>query len=453
MQRRAFSGEGVCTKGSVLNNNSKTDLALKWFGLRLVSPAANKEYGVWRVGTAIPFIRIGLIASILSWVSMPISLYFASPELVDQVLPVTFLLVLPIIFINLAATFIQKARFAVFPLTVITVAVGGSLLIWLMHDVFVYPGANTPYVTAAALTSTFFAFTIYRLPLRLALLAITPVIGTTLFFTLGDFNLQQINSLELGAALNYTFIGLFSGMLICTILDSVTLRNYIHLRTIGTQQNLIRRYIPHTVAEKILGGEEASINVPKRQLVTVLFSDIVRFTNMADRLDPEVVTRVISEYMTAMTDIVEAHQGTVNEFIGDGIMAMFGAPQALDAAEQARMAILSAQAMQEQLPQLNNQWRKLGLDEDLIIRIGIKTGDASVGSFGSGGRLTYTAIGHQVNIAARIQSHCEPGSILISDATYQLVDDVIDCEAKGEVECKGVHFPVKVYAPAVTFET
>jgi class 3 adenylate cyclase len=72
---------------------------------------------------------------------------------------------------------------------------------------------------------------------------------------------------------------------------------------------------------------------------------------------------------------------------------------------------------------------------------------SSVGSYGSEGRMTYTAIGLQTNIAGRIQSKCEPGSILMSDATYQLIDDVIDCVPKGEIECKGVHYPVKVYAP------
>ena len=83
----------------------------------------------------------------------------------------------------------------------------------------------------------------------------------------------------------------------------------------------------------------------------------------------------------------------------------------------------------------------------LEIRIGINTGMVSVGSYGSDGRMTYTAIGLQTNIASRIESAARPGEILISEASWQLVNDTVACEPRGEVECKGVHFPVKVYAP------
>ena len=213
-------------------------------------------------------------------------------------------------------------------------------------------------------------------------------------------------------------------------------------------RNLIRRYVPAAVADNIISGNESDVAEPQRRRITVLFSDIVGFTDLADRLDAESLTQIINEYMAAMADIVDAHQGTVNEFIGDGVMALFGAPVALPPEVQAKQAIAAAQAMQARMPDMYQSWRKLGLEEELKIRIGINTGVLSVGSFGSEGRVTYTAIGLQTNIAARIQSHCPPGGILISNATYQLVDDVIDCEPRGEVECKGVHYPVKVYAPS-----
>src|SRR5690606_9295914 len=85
--------------------------------------------------------------------------------------------------------------------------------------------------------------------------------------------------------------------------------------------------------------------------------------------------------------------------------------------------------------------------DPLAMRIGINTGVLSVGSFGSEGRVTYTAIGLQANVAARIQTHCEPGGILLSDPSWHLVKDVVECEPRGEVECKGVHYPVRVHAP------
>lgn len=116
-------------------------------------------------------------------------------------------------------------------------------------------------------------------------------------------------------------------------------------------------------------------------------------------------------------------------------------------------AIRAAQAMQNSMPALNDGWRKLGLGSQLQIRIGINTGMLSVGSYGSQGRMTYTAIGLQTNIASRIESAAEPGSILIADPTWQLVRDDINCISKGEVQCKGVHFPVKVYQPSSPSKT
>jgi len=83
------------------------------------------------------------------------------------------------------------------------------------------------------------------------------------------------------------------------------------------------------------------------------------------------------------------------------------------------------------------------------MRIGINIGVLSVGSFGSAGRVTYTAIGLQTNVAARMQSHCEPGGILLSDSSWHLVKDRITCEPRGEVVCKGVHYPVRIHAPKI----
>ena len=212
-------------------------------------------------------------------------------------------------------------------------------------------------------------------------------------------------------------------------------------------QAIIRRYLPPAVADQIIAGNETAIAEPRRQRLTIMFADIVGFTNVADRVEPEVMTEVLNTYLSNMVDIIEQHGGTLNEFAGDGLMALWGAPNSLAPEDQARQAINAAQAMQAQMPVLNEQWRKLGLGTELKARIGINTGMVSVGSYGSQGRMTYTAIGLQTNIASRIESKAEPGETLISDASYQLIRDEINCEPKGEVECKGVHYPVKVYQP------
>jgi len=210
-------------------------------------------------------------------------------------------------------------------------------------------------------------------------------------------------------------------------------------------RDLIRRYVPPTVANRIIAGEEAEIDTPQRRRLTVFFSDIVGFTEIADRVEPEVITQVINEYLSAMSRIVDANVGTLNEFSGDGIMALFGAPETMEPREQVRRAVDTALAMQRDMARLNEAWREFGLGEKLQVRMAINTGMLSVGSFGSQGRMTYTAIGLQTNVTARIQAQCQPCEILLSDASWQLIRDEIQCTPKGEIEVKGVHFPIKVY--------
>lgn len=209
---------------------------------------------------------------------------------------------------------------------------------------------------------------------------------------------------------------------------------------------LVQRYLPPAVAKQIIAGNEHAVSTPVRRRLTVLFADIVGFTEIADRAEPEVITDVLSDYMSHMAEIIQQYNGTLNEFAGDGLMALFGAPERMPPEDQATCAVLAAQAMQQAMPELNARWRRWGLGKELQIRIGINTGVASVGSYGSQGRMTYTAIGLQTNIAARIQSQAAPGESLLSDATYQLIREKFAVDARGDIACKGVHFPVSVFA-------
>jgi class 3 adenylate cyclase len=101
--------------------------------------------------------------------------------------------------------------------------------------------------------------------------------------------------------------------------------------------------------------------------------------------------------------------------------------------------------MQRQMQALNERWDKLGIGRPLMIRIGINTGTVSVGSFGSKGRMTYTAMGLETNITSRIEKEAEPGRILISHSSYRLLGGAVRCEPRGQIECRGVHYPVSVY--------
>ena len=208
---------------------------------------------------------------------------------------------------------------------------------------------------------------------------------------------------------------------------------------------LIRRYVPTQLAEKILAGEHTAETQPERRKLTLFFSDVVEFTQASDRMEPEELSGLLNEYLSEMASIADTAGATVNQFVGDGIMIFFGAPEATSDRDHALRAVRMAVAMQERMAELRERWYAQGIQTPFHIRIGINTGVASVGDFGSEGRTTYSAIGTQTNLTARIQDCCVPGRVLISHPTWALVQDEIPCEERGEILVKGLHFPVRVY--------
>jgi class 3 adenylate cyclase len=221
---------------------------------------------------------------------------------------------------------------------------------------------------------------------------------------------------------------------------------YVNERTIEYQRQLIRRYAPSSVITRIEVGDD-SVDRPQRRRITVFSSDVVGFTAMADRIDPEALAHIINDYLGSVSDLIERHGGTVTEFAGDGVMAIFGAPEEAEPIDQVRSAIDAARELQTSLTVWSRAWHEHGTVEPTSARIGINTGVVSVGTFGSAIRATYTGIGLQMNIAARVQAQAEPGGILLSNTSWHLIKDQISCEPRGEVMVKGVHFPIEIYEP------
>lgn len=213
---------------------------------------------------------------------------------------------------------------------------------------------------------------------------------------------------------------------------------------------IIRRYVPSQLADKIINGEHVETFRPERTRLTIFFSDIEGFTQASDHMDAEELATLLNEYLSEMTRIAEQYGGTVNQFVGDGIMIFFGSPQATSDLDHALRAVRMALDMQQRLQKLQAAWRVRGVAEPFRVRIGINTGDASVGDFGSEGRRVYSAIGLQTNIAARIQTHCAPDSVLISDSTWALVREHIHCTPAGSLNLRGVQDPVQVYTAHAT---
>lgn len=209
-------------------------------------------------------------------------------------------------------------------------------------------------------------------------------------------------------------------------------------------KDLFGRYVSHQVAKQILeqGGLKAG---GERRQITILFADIREFTPFAEQLAPERVVALLNDYLAAMTDVVFKYDGTVDKFLGDGLMALFGAP--LGHSDDVQRALTCAKEMQIVFNQLRHQWRAEDLP-DLEQGIGINTGEAVVGSIGSARRLDYTAIGDAVNTAQRLQGLAAGGQILISVHTLSCLDGE-PAEPLGPMKVKGKRETVDVFSLAL----
>ncbi|MBD2412897.1 adenylate cyclase [Nostoc calcicola FACHB-389] len=226
-------------------------------------------------------------------------------------------------------------------------------------------------------------------------------------------------------------------------------KRILELNTYLTE-SVLKRFLPAVLVQKAAAGDLALDLRPEPRLITVLFSDIVGFTQLANTLRSRRVAELLNEYLEAMTKVVFANGGTVDKFMGDAILALYGAPEELTPNEQVRRAINTARGMHRSLDQLNQRWREQGVfDGDrqtgVQFRCGIHQGTAVVGMFGSAERADYTAIGPSVNIAARLQSAAVPGTILVSAAVADYLQEE-EITKGSPLELKGVDETVLTFA-------
>ncbi|MBW4670700.1 MAG: response regulator [Cyanomargarita calcarea GSE-NOS-MK-12-04C] len=207
-------------------------------------------------------------------------------------------------------------------------------------------------------------------------------------------------------------------------------------------ESVLKRFLPPALVKKAAAGDLVLDLRPEPRLITVLFSDIVGFTQLSNTLRSRKVAEILNEYLEAMTKAVFDNGGTVDKFMGDAILALYGAPEDLTPNEQVRRAISTARAMQISLSELNKRWHKQGIfvtdgRNGIQFRCGIHQGTAVVGMFGSDERADYTAIGPSVNIAARLQVAAVPGTILVSAAVADYLDEE-EITKGSSLELKGV---------------
>jgi len=206
----------------------------------------------------------------------------------------------------------------------------------------------------------------------------------------------------------------------------------------------LSRYLPPTVWKAINQGKDETLQA-ERKKISIFFSDIKDFSQLAEEIEAEALNELLNHYLTEMSKIVTQHGGTIDKFMGDAIMVLFGDSNSQGVKADCIRCVSMAVAMKKKMRSLQLEWFNQGIKKPLQIRMGINTGYCTVGTFGTSSHLDYTVLGTQVNLASRLESAAEPDEILISHETWSLCKDTIMCRDKGEIQVKGFALPVKAY--------
>ncbi|MBD3664380.1 GAF domain-containing protein [Sulfitobacter sp. TSTF-M16] len=237
-------------------------------------------------------------------------------------------------------------------------------------------------------------------------------------------------------------------------LDNLHLLNQMRdaNETLENVSRQLAKYMPPQLYDSIIEGDRQAAIASRRRKLTVFFSDIVDFSEITDQLEAEELTHLLNTYLSEMSRIAQKHGAYFDKFIGDAMMLYFGEPDSRGAQEDAAACVRMAIEMQRRLDALQKSWQGKGLiDRPFRSRIGINTGYCTVGNFGSEERMDYTAIGREVNLAARLEAECDPGGILLSAETYSLVGEWLSVEERAPVEMKGFKHPIRTFAATAIY--
>jgi adenylate cyclase len=202
------------------------------------------------------------------------------------------------------------------------------------------------------------------------------------------------------------------------------------------------RFLPEYVVKQMLENPDSFKLGGVSQVITILFADIRGFTRISEHAPPEKIVSLLNRYFSAMTDIIFAHGGTLDKYLGDGLMALFGAPTATP--DDASNALNAAVAMQRRLLGINRELRDEGFQE-IGVGMGLHTGEVIVGYVGSDRRSEYTAIGDAVNTSSRLESNARGGEILISDATAKAAHSRYKLKPREPIMVKNRQQPVNLW--------
>lgn len=221
----------------------------------------------------------------------------------------------------------------------------------------------------------------------------------------------------------------------------VAITTYI-ARSAGDIRKTFGRYLSQEIVSTLLEHPEGLKLGGERRKITILTSDLRGFTALSERLSPEEVIKILNFYLGYMADVITEYQGTIDEFMGDGILVLFGAP--IPREDDPQRAIACAVAMQLAMKQVNVQMKKWGLSS-LEMGVGINTGEVVVGNIGSEKRTKYGVVGSQVNLTYRIESYTTAGQVLVSESTLVEAGPEVKINGEKQVTPKGVKTPIIIY--------
>jgi adenylate cyclase len=237
-------------------------------------------------------------------------------------------------------------------------------------------------------------------------------------------------------------LGIFSVIAAEVAISFDNVRSHEELARRVVERQALERFLSANIVEKILANPNEIHLGGENQVVTILFSDIRGFTRMSERMEPHAVVELLNEYFSEMTDLIFESGGTLDKYLGDGIMAVYGAP--LPKPDDPLRATQTAMEMQRALATLNRDWERRG-QQALRMGVGVNTGPVTAGNIGSAKRMDYTVIGDAVNLASRLCSNAAGGQILVSDTTYMLLNSRIPARRLEPIRVKGKETPVELY--------
>jgi adenylate cyclase len=256
------------------------------------------------------------------------------------------------------------------------------------------------------------------------------------------FGLFYVDCLTKPYAFSKEELSIFSVIAAEAAISFDNARSHEELSRRVVERKALERFMSSSIVEKILANPDQIHLGGENQTATILFADIRGFTRMSEKMAPPKVVELLNEYFSEMTDLIFDNGGTLDKYLGDGIMAVFGAP--ITRPDDAARAVKTAVEMHRALAQLNQEWEARG-EPQMHAGIGVNTGPVTAGNIGSSRRMDYTVIGDAVNLASRLCSNAAGSQILVSDSTFNLLGGSLPARKLQPVRVKGRETPVEVY--------